>query len=368
MGRLFTQPFVETGAGFRTRHRNTRNTRNALSAFVDSAIDEIEVNDLLDAYEYSERIISDFTDVVAELDERKRQLVQAVESEQLVERATDEFFDFMEKRFMPDLAVRLSVDSVEKYRDEIQSLIERARRKRKEFKHQAEIELRRIAPDLLEESSQSYYLHILDKIAARMHNACEVMLPALRRALHGFTRRADIIIRQLSFMNTDGQSEIMAICKELSELSPEDQVERLNFAGAEAAVINIGFIDPGQVRLHAQRQKRIVNTHVEQEGSMSHDDRKDLFIRQALGQAFTINNNDLMHFVKDALHQGNRISSADMPITDAKDLLRVAHIIEAASAGTSSEFRFRVVNEHTQVKGEFFDTDGFILELVEDTP
>ncbi len=34
-GRLFTQPMVEAAGGrFRTRHRNTRNTRNALKSFV----------------------------------------------------------------------------------------------------------------------------------------------------------------------------------------------------------------------------------------------------------------------------------------------------------------------------------------------
>ncbi len=33
-GRLFTQPMVEAAGGrFRTRHRNTRNTRNALQSF-----------------------------------------------------------------------------------------------------------------------------------------------------------------------------------------------------------------------------------------------------------------------------------------------------------------------------------------------
>ncbi|HGX93673.1 MAG TPA: flagellar protein FliT, partial [Candidatus Tenderia sp.] len=109
VGRLFTQPMVETAGGhFRTRHRNTRNTRNALQSFLDKG----EVYDLLDAFEYSERIVSDFSDVIAELDERTRDLVHDVE----VQRASDEFFDFMEKRFTPDLAIRLTTDSVEKYR------------------------------------------------------------------------------------------------------------------------------------------------------------------------------------------------------------------------------------------------------------
>ena len=64
---------VESAGGrFRTRHRNTRNTRNSLKSFLDRG----EVYDLLDAYEYSERIVSAFSDVIAELDERRRRLVR----------------------------------------------------------------------------------------------------------------------------------------------------------------------------------------------------------------------------------------------------------------------------------------------------
>ena len=79
-GRQFVDPFIsESRASARTRHRNTRNTRNSLEAFLERG----EVYDLLDAYEYSERIISDFTDVISELEERKRDLVREMDSKML---------------------------------------------------------------------------------------------------------------------------------------------------------------------------------------------------------------------------------------------------------------------------------------------
>ncbi|MEB3733958.1 DUF5716 family protein [Halopseudomonas pachastrellae] len=88
MGRLFAQSLAEAdGRNTRTRHRNTRNTLNALSAFAEHG----EVYDLLDAHEYAERIIADFTDIIAELEERKRQLVREVEAQQLVQQASDQF-------------------------------------------------------------------------------------------------------------------------------------------------------------------------------------------------------------------------------------------------------------------------------------
>jgi len=364
MGRLFTQPMVEaTGGRFRTRHRNTRNTRNALQSFVDQG----EVYDLLDAYEYSERIISDFSDVIAELEDRKRQLVREVESQQLVQRASDEFFDFMEKRFMPDLAVRLSADSVEKYRDEIQTLIGKARRKRKEFKATAEKALRKAAPELLQDAQQSLYWMILDGIESRMHSASEIMLPALRNALHGFTRRADIIIRQLSFSSSGRQSELAPLCRTLAEMSDEKQAARLAAAGDAMASINVGFVDPGALRIRTGAMRRVVNTGVEEHATPDKSTRRKLFIQQAMEKAFAINNQAVRAYIIGALNQGHRIHSHNLPINNARELLMGAHAIEVGAAGRrSSEFRFRVEPSGQRVRTDYFNlTDEFTIELIE---
>ena len=364
VGRLFAQPFVETSSGrFRTRHRNTRNTRNALKSFLDRG----EVYDLLDAFEYSERIISDFSDVIAELDERKRQLVREVEAQQVIQRASDEFFDFMEKRFMPDLAIRLSADSVEKYRDDIQSLIRSAKRKAKTFKANAEKELRKMAPELLTDRNASLYLMILDGIESRLHSASEIMLPALRHALHSFTRRADIIIRQLSFTSSGLQNDILAICKQFTEQSEQEQEQRLSQAGDIMAEWQLKLVDPNMTRLYEGRSRRNVNTQVEEHGEANAEHRRALFVQRAVEQAFTVNNEDLRQYIMQALNQGHRIHSQNLPVQDAKDLLLNAHAIEIGSgAQSSSEYRFHVEPSGQLVRTDFFDaTDEFTIELVE---
>ncbi len=364
-GRLFTQPMVEAGGGrFRTRHRNTRNTRNALQSFVENG----EVYDLLDSFEYSERIISDFGDVIAELDERKRALVQAVEAQQVVQRASDEFFDFMEKRFIPDLSIRLSADSVEKYRDEIQALLNKARRKQKEFKTGAERELRKIAPELQgDDPRQSLYLMILNGIESRMHNASEVMLPALRHALNSFTRRADIIIRQLSYSGGGHPSRLLAICQELAAQEASGQAARLAAAGRVMAALNVAVADPDSLRLNAARSRRAVNTAVEEHGEIDKTARRELLIQQALELAFAVNNKEMRDYIVAALNKGHRIRSQHLPVENAKGLLMNAHAIEVGSAGqSSSEFAFRV--EPTGLRlptGYFVLTDEFIIELIE---
>ena len=365
IGRLFTQPMVETAdKGFRTRHRNTRNTRNALQSFIERG----DVYDLLDAYEYSGRIISDFSDVIDELEEKKRQLVKEVESQQLIQQASDEFFDFMEHRFMPDLAVRLSDDSVEKHRDAIQQLLRKARRKQTVFKTQAEAELRKMAPELRPANNGSVYLRILDRIDDRMHNASEKMLPALRLALHSFTRRADIIIRQLSYNRYGDQGDLPHLCQHFSEMTDQQKQEKLQAMANAMPGLSLGFVNPSQLKLRGTTAKRVLNTRVEMDAAVDKEARKSIFIQQIVDKAFQVNSQEQMHYILQALQQGHRINSKYLPVNNARELLMAAHAIEIASAAhESSEFVFNVqyIHQAEPHKTEYYEkSDEFYIELV----
>lgn len=366
IGRLFTQPMEEIEGGrFRTRHRNTRNTCSALRSF----LDKHEVYDLLDAYEYSERIVSDFSDVIAELEERKRQLVREVEAQQLVHRASEEFFDFMEKRFMPDLALRFSEDSVLKYREELTGLLRRARAQRREVKREVELELRRLAPELVPEGKRSVYLMLLDRIESRIHSAAEVMLPALRHALHGFTRRADILLRQLSFTEAS-QHALLDAFEALGGLSEADQDVLFQRAAEHLAVLDVGFVDPDHLRLYNAERRRPVTTRAEPPPEDDAQARRRLFVEQALERAFAINNRQIYDYLVDALAGGHEIRTTSLPIRDVRELLYAAHVIEAGAASSAAAgYRFEVQETGQRIRSEFFDaTDEFIIRVVESPP
>ncbi len=360
-GRLFTQPMMEAAGGrFRTRHRNTRNTRNALKSFLDRG----EVYDLLDAYEYSERIVADFSDVIAELDERRRQLVREVEAQQVVQRASDEFFDFMEKRFMPDLAIRLSADSVEKYRDEISTLIEAVRRKKNDFKVQAERDLRRAAPELVDALNNSVLYLILDGIDRRMLNASAIMLPALRKALNGFTRRADLIMRQLGSSGGGMRGRLRSLAERFRQASEPQRALALDRAGEALAGLRVGLADSDALRLHVGRKARTVNTTLEAYEAGDPEARKRLFLESAVDQAFAFTNSAQRDYVLRALSEGHRIHSQNLPVRDARDLLMSAHVIEVGTVG-DGEFAFKVMPTRQRVRTDYFDlSDEFTLELV----
>lgn len=382
MGRLFTQPFADNDANqFRTRNRNTRNTRNSLQAFYDQG----EINDLLDAYEYSERIISDFTDVIAELEERKRQLVREVESRQLIQQASDEFFDFMETVFKPDLEVRLSADSVEKYRDQISDIITKIRRKRKyglgdpdtaakDWRAVMEIRLRKALPQKVVQGV-SLLETLLQTIDSRLKNACDIMLPALRRALNTFTQRADIIIRQLSYINSRGQDDLMDIYHALGKLSGEQQDQLLLEQGEFIASINMGFVDPAQIQLRAPRRVQVVRSMLDEERALDVDAQKTLFIQQALDKAFILQSSSLREYVHDALVKTGEVRSSQLEAKSMQELLNLSHAVEVgAAANLSSRYRFEVTQDAVWLQGKplvtkdnyFVQRDEFVIRLIDD--
>jgi Family of unknown function (DUF5716) len=366
IGRLFTQPMAELAGGrFRTRHRNTRNTCSALRSFLEKR----EVYDLLDAYEYSERIVSDFSDVIAELEERKRQLVREVEAQQLVHRASDEFFEFMEKRFMPDLALRFSEDSVVKYREELDDLLRRARAQRRETKTAAENELRRVAPELVTQGKRSVYLTILDQIESRLRSAADLMLPALRQSLHGFTRRADILLRQLSFSEAS-QHSLLEAFEALAGLSEAEQDLHLAVVADHLVVLDMGFVDPDHLLLHSTERKRSVQTRAEVVARDEPAARRRLFVEQALERAFAMNNRQLYDYVVATLAGGHEIRTTTLPIRDARELLYAAHALEVGAAGWEDMgLRFEVRGTGRRVNTEFFSAmDEFVVRIVEGFP
>ncbi len=363
MGRVFALGLIESDSNkTRTRHRNTRNTLNALEAFVSRG----EIYDLLDAFEYSERIITDFTDVIAELEERKRELVREVEAQQLVQQATEQFFDFMEKRFQPDIQVRLSADSVEKHREDIQRAILKIKKKRKAFKADAERELRRVTPDLCERN-ESYLIFVLDKIEQRMRNAADIMLPALRRALHSFTKRADIIIRQLSYMGSQQNSDFVEVCRELADLSVAEYDERLTAAATAMSSMRLQLLDPQQIKLLERKAKVTVDSSVQDEYDIDEAAKQALMVQQLLDQAFVLNNAKVREYIATTLKNAKKISTQALPVKDAQDLLAMAHAIEVGAVNNlSSDMRFKVEATGKRIEdSDYYKAfDEFIIELI----
>jgi hypothetical protein len=120
-------------------------------------------------------------------------------------------------------------------------------------------------------------------------------------------------------------------------------------------------------RLYEGRRKRQINTRAEEHVDAGSEHRRAMFVQRAVEQAFTVNNQELYQYILQALNQGHRIHSQNLPVQNAKDLLLNAHAIEIGSAGQmSSEYRFDVEPSGQQVRTDYYDaTDEFSIELIE---
>ena len=115
-----------------------------------------------------------------------------------------------------------------KYRDELESAcVRRASAARGQREGHRSSNLRRLAPELIADA-QSFCLHqLLDQIESRIHSAAEIMLPALRQSLHGFTRRADILLRQLSFSEASQHALLDAFAEPRQQTSSRSRTLHL---------------------------------------------------------------------------------------------------------------------------------------------
>jgi hypothetical protein len=140
----------------------------------------------------------------------------------------------------------------------------------------------------------------------------------------------------------------------------------MNAVSEHMTELNVGFADPAQIKLRAERVKKVVDTQVEAVIDMDEASRKKLYLQQILEKAFSVNNQQMSDYLIDAIASGHRISSHQLPVSDAKDLIMRSHVIEAGSAGRqSSEFEFIVTPTGKRVGDDYFvDSDEFTIELV----
>jgi hypothetical protein len=201
------------------------------------------------------------------------------------------------------------------------------------------------------------------------------MLPALRKALQGFTKRADIIIRQMSYLASQQHNDVLSVCKRLAALAPEDQNEQLHAAGQLMSVPEVALVDPAQVRLTPPRKRRVIEADLDEGNeAFDMDARKDIYVQQVLDQAFFINNLSLRSYMQQHLLAGDVISTRDLPINNAKDFLAVANAVSLASTSSlSSDFEFVMKYEQSdgavaQDDQYFSKKDHFTVELINSGP
>ena len=320
VGKLFTESFVQLEyRGLTSRQRNVRNTQNALRAF----LHDRDPFNLIDAQRYAEQVNSDLSEDIIDLHERKSELLRR--AAEAGADAFETYVEFMETHFMPDMAVRMSADSVEKHRGQINELIHSIRSLPPEQLDAVNRRLAELAPTEAERRPQGLVFFLLSSIESLVTGACRAKMPELRSALSGFFRRSRLVVSN-AYAMASPKSTAQAL-RGLRELAEEDANPLLDELASQLIPIPPKLLNPNKLKLTEVRQKREIPTEVS-EPEETREDRLKAMISERVQMAFSIS---VPQMEKEILRQmGNDLSirASDLQIHDVLTVLTLSHCIE----------------------------------------
>lgn len=346
-GKLFAEAFWLLDRPSRSRQRNMRGCRNALEAALS---DRGDAHDLVDAYEYAEKVIEDLTDGIDYLQERVRQLMQ----EATAHAQWDDFVEFLE-RFQRDYSKQLTADSATLNRYAIRQKLEGLRTGLPDAKFQRiENQLHEVAHWAVQEHTGSSVLEwLLDRVEDIVNAACDSKQPGFIKAMETYIRRVTGLVQQ-SMMIKSGQSRhiYLQAIKQVSECSDAVQERLLGRIAQEIAAVEVRLLDPSSFRIRAARQKKKALT-VSVPPRASREARLEAVMNRAEAEAFAVANDELTNSLRASLRLYKhpvRISS--LPLTTARELLGVMQTVEAVR---SSKAKDLVANQLPgRVENEFY--------------
>lgn len=355
-GKLFAEAFLwlDNPRG-KTRQRNVRNTRNALQAFRET----LDAYDLIDALEYSQRVVLDISDDIAFLNELKQDLLTSA----MRNTAVEDFLAFMEKHFRPDLSVRLAADSVEKHRTRIMEIIEDIRLLPRERFEAVEPKIRALLTSAeIRTKSRYLVLDVLDRIERTIDAACEAKLPQLRAALNGFIKRSALITKQATAIIAGmGTERISQAIDAVAALPAEAQEARLAAAGLHMQMPVIRLPDPAAFRARRPIERQTAATVT----TLTHASREALLaaaIAEAEAMAFAVSPTHIKRDLIERLQGETHLQLSQLPAGDVTSILTLVHAIEAVSATAEQGDRpLEIAPLHTPFATPYLTLEDFVI-------
>ncbi len=327
-GKLFSEALWALDRPSRSRQRNMRGCRNALDAALSGRGD---AHDIVDAYEYAEKVIEDLTEGIDYFQGLVRHLMQNAS----VHTQWGEFVDFLD-RFQREYSKQLTSDNAMLNRQAIQQNLERLRAvPDAKFKRMDE-QLHDIAHWAAKEhAGNSVYDWLLSRIEDIVDAACESKQPGFVKAMETYMKRVNGLALQ-SMMLRSGQTRhaYLAAIQKVSE-SPKDAQDRfLSRIGDQLTTAEVRLLDPASFKLRTATQRRKAVT-VTVRPRASRQERLAAAMARAESEAFSIPNELVAEKLRTDLRLFRHpIRVSALPTESARDVIRAMQAVEAArSAG-----------------------------------
>ncbi|GAA4016087.1 Wadjet anti-phage system protein JetA family protein [Actimicrobium antarcticum] len=337
----------------RTRQRNVRSCRNAL----DAALRNLDAYDLVDAYDYAEKVISDLSENVDYFQELVRRLMQ-----EATETPWDGFMEFLE-RFENEFKKQLTADSVERHRQVIRDQILRLHQLAPEQHRQLEAQLNDIARWARQERVGNSTLDwLLDRIEDIVEAACTTKHPELIKAMSVYMQRAAAIVQQALMLRGGQRSHAYSIAiSQSAALAPAAQNAFLDKLGHAIAPAALRLLDPATFKLRSASERRRALT-VTAQPRVSREARLAAAMSRAEADAFAISNDNVVQRIRDELQLRDRpIRLSTLPAETAADILNNMQLVEAVRAARDPHLR--VTRLPAKLWNAFYTGDDYQVEI-----
>jgi len=352
-GKLFAEAlWVFDRPRTRSRQRNVRSCRNALAATLRNS----DAYDLVDAYDYAEKVISDLSEGVDYFQELVRHL--------MVEASLtpwDEFMEFLD-RFEKEFKKQLTADSVERHRQAIRETLGKLRSLPDDKLQAIDMQLNEVARWAVQEKSGHSTLHwMLDRIEEMVEAACTTKQPELIKAMNTYMRQATNIVQQ-AMMLRGGQTRhaYSRAISRVAKLQPIEQKQLLEKLGESMTAAEIRLLDPASFKLRSASHRRKALT-VTAQPKISHEARLAAALQRAEAAGFAMSNEDVFKALQAELKlRGRPFLLSTLPLKSARDVLQAMQAVEAVR--TSRETSLSVNKLPGKLVSEYYTGSDYQIE------
>ncbi|MBM5571109.1 MULTISPECIES: Wadjet anti-phage system protein JetA family protein [Deefgea] len=337
----------------RSRQRNVRGCRNSLEA----ALRNVDAYDLVDAYDYAEKVISDLSEGVDYFQELVRRLMSEAS-----QTPWEEFIEFL-NRFEKDFKKQMTADNIERHRQAIREAIHKLRCIDQGKFDAFEQQLRDIAPwGNPDNHAESIFDWMLECVEEMVEAACTTKHPELLKAMNIYVRRATSIVQQAMLLR-GGQSRhnySKAIAM-VADLTGEQQTAFLEGLGDAIASAEIRLLDPATFKLRAASHRRKALA-VTVQPRVTRESRLAATMHRAEAGAFALSNDDVLENIRTELHLRSRtFRLSTLPVATATDVLHAMQAVEAIRSSRAADIK--ATKLPTRLYNEFYSAHDYLIEF-----
>lgn len=323
-GKTFAEALWTMDRPSRTRQRNMRSCRNSLAAVAQAQGD---ANDLLDAFEYAEKVIQDLNDTTDQLQARTRELMR----EASVHTQWQNFIEYLEQ-FQTSISKQLTVDSATLHRSTIVQSVEAIRERQgtpayDRLRQQLKESAKWISAEAQGDDELAWLLNRIEELVCAAHDSRQ---PGFLKAMDTYIKRITGLVQQSMMLRTS--TGRLALSSALTMLSTSDEEQRaalLESIGAELGLAQVRLLDPGVFRMRAAGTKKKATT-VSVPPRATRDSRLEAALRNAASRAFQMPNALAVTSLEEHVARaGGTVRLSALPVATAKEVMLLLQGVEA---------------------------------------